>query len=194
MKKKTLSFLLSILLCPSLVSCSPSVSDNLQTETQEESRDVGTSDEPLYNHISNDDYLNMLNEYNDIFMDAMSIVSTNQVSTLISNDATITEVVAEIDRVLSEIEISSAELQAYYDTFYQTRSEAPMQTKIMTMLSCAQSSLTQYKIAMENLKQYSLSPNQEYMDGFSKYTQKSQESIEEYNSVLNEELFKLGER
>ena len=135
----------------------------------------------------------MLNEYNEIFMDALSIVSTNQVASLISENATIGEVVAEIDRVLAEIEVSSAELQEYYDTFDQNRSDAPMQTRIMTLLSDAQSALTQYKMAMEDLKWYSSTSNEDYMDGFLEYSQKAQDSISDYNSVLNEELSKLGE-
>ena len=133
----------------------------------------------------------MLENYNEIFMDEMSIVSTNQVASLISEDATIDEVVSEIDRVLAEIELSSSVLQEYYDTFDQNRSEAPMQTRIMTLLSDAQSALTQYEMAMEYLKSYSTSPNQEYLDSFTEYSQKAQESIDDYNSVLNEELSKL---
>ena len=66
-----------------------------------------------------------------------------------------------------------------------------MQTRIMTLLSDAQSALTQYEMAMEYLKSYSTSPNQEYLDSFTEYAQKAQESIDDYNSVLNEELSKL---
>lgn len=192
MKKKILSLLLSVLLCASLTACSSSAPDNFQEEAQTDVDNINELPEPLYDHISNDDYFDMLTQYNDIFMDAMSIVSTNQVSTLISNDATISDVIAEIDRVLSEIEISSSELQGYYDTFNQNHSEAPMQTRIMTMLSYAQSALTQYKMAMEDLKWYLVTPNQDYIDGFTEYAQKAQDSIEDYNTVLNEELSKLG--
>lgn len=196
MKNKALSLLLSISACATVVSCSPSTPppENSVSDAHEEVA-VDYSDEsitPLYDHISNDDYLDMLEEYNEIFMDALSIVSTNQVASLISENATIGEVVAEIDRVLAEIEVSSAELQEYYDTFDQNRSEAPMQTRIMTLLSDAQSALTQYKMAMEDLKLYSSTSNEDYMNGFLEYSQKAQDSISDYNSVLNEELSKLG--
>lgn len=193
MKKKTLLLLLSISLCSLLIACSSSApSDNIQAETQMDVGDASKISEPLYDHINNDDYYDMLTKYNDIFMEAMSIIPSNQVSTLIGNDASISEVVTEIDRVLSEIDISASKLQKYYDTFDQNRSEAPMQTKIMTMLSNAQSALAQYKMAMEDLKLYSISPEQEYMDNFTKYIQKSEQSIEDYNTVLREELSKLG--
>lgn len=195
MKKKVMSILLSLLVGISAISC-VSVPESSNSD---ESGSAASDDLPqdsdstqLYSHITNDDYLEMLENYNEIFMDKMSIVSTNQVSSLISQDATIGEVVAEIDRVLSEIDSASASLQEYYDTFDQNRSEAPMQTRIMTLLSDAQSALTQYKMAMEYLKWYSNSPNQEYLDGFTEYTQKAQESINDYNTVLEEELSKLG--
>lgn len=193
MKKKLLVLMMAAMMSLSAVACSSSSpSDNFQGEVQTDITNASKTSEPLYDHINNDDYYNMLTKYNDIFMGAMSIVSSNQVSALIGNDASINDVVTEIDRVLSEIEISSAELQEYYDAFDRNRSEAPMQTRIMTMLSDAQSALTQYKMAMEYLKWYSSSPEQEYIDGFAKHTQKAEQSIEDYNSVLEEELSKLG--
>lgn len=194
MKKKVVSILTLLLFSVSLISCGSTSASSDSTEAETIiSDDVASSEEgaPLYDHISNEDYLDMLDNYNEIFMDEMSIVSTNQVASLISEDATIDEVVSEIDRVLAEIELSSSVLQEYYDTFDQNRSEAPMQTRIMTLLSDAQSALTQYEMAMEYLKSYSTSPNQEYLDSFTEYSQKAQESIDDYNSVLNEELSKL---
>lgn len=194
MKKKVVSILTLLLFSVSLISCGPTSASSDSTEAETIiSDDVASSEEstPLYDHISNEDYLDMLENYNEIFMDQMSIVSTNQVASLISEDAAIDEVVSEIDRVLAEIELSSSVLQEYYDTFDQNRSEAPMQTRIMTLLSDAQSALTQYEMAMEYLKSYSTSPNQEYLDSFTEYAQKAQESIDDYNSVLNEELSKL---
>lgn len=194
MKKKVVSLLTLLLVSVSLISCrSASTSSDIAESDAVISDEVTSSEEniPLYDHISNEDYLDMLENYNEIFMDQMSIVSTNQVASLISEDATIDEVVAEIDRVHAEIDLSSSVLQEYYDTFDQNRSEAPMQTRIMTLLSDAQSALTQYEMAMEYLKSYSTSPNQEYLDGFTEYAQKAQESIDDYNSVLNEELSKL---
>lgn len=195
MKKKILSIILSMSLAAVIISCGSAsdADESIEAESitpSDTAQDDSTTQ--LYDHISNEDYLEMLDTYNDIFMDEMSIVSTNQVSALIAEDATIEEVVTEIDRVLTEIETSGDVLQEYYDTFDQNRSEAPMQTRIMTLLSDAQSALTQYEMAMEYLKWYSESPNQEYLDGFTEYAQKSQESIEDYNDVLNEELEKLS--
>lgn len=190
MKKKVVLILLSLLVSISAISC-VSVPDSSNSATSDNLSQDGASAQ-LYSHITNDDYLEMLENYNEIFMDEMSIISTNQVSSLISQDATISEVVTEIDRVLSEIDSASASLQKYYDTFDQNRSEAPMQTRIMTLLSDAQSALTQYKMAMEYLEWYSSSSNQEYLDGFTEYTQKAQESINDYNTVLEDELSKLG--
>ena len=194
MKKKVVSLLTLLLVSVSLISCrSASTSSDIAESDAVISDEVTSSEEniPLYDHISNEDQLDMLETYNEIFMDQMSIVSTNQVASLISEDATIDEVVAEIDRVHAEIDLSSSVLQEYYDTFDQNRSEAPMQTRIMTLLSDAQSALTPSEMAMEYWKSYSTSPNQEYLDGFTEYAQKAQESIDDYNSVLNEELSKL---
>lgn len=213
MKKKLVALMLVGALSCTVLACGGE-SDNTNNDTTVEENDsdetadekeeksdatdevtpsIEVSDEEsaagdLYDHISNEDYMEMLNKYDAIFTGQMSIFTTQQISTLIEQNADTDLVVAEISRVLEELDSAKTVLSDYFLEFDKDRTAAPMGTKIMTLLSHAQSAVTQYELAISYLNDYlTYSADQEYIDKFQKYTQKTKDSIETYNEVLNSE-------
>lgn len=163
-----------------------------EAETTESSFYNQTSNN-LYDHISNEEYSKMLDEYNQIFLNEMSIVESNSISDIIRYNGLTNDLSLEISDTLSKLSVSEQTLQSYYDQFNLNRNTAPMQTKIMTMLSYAQTALRQYTIAIEHLQYYLYSPQQSYIDDMQKYAGKASQSLSDYHSVYLSEKAALGE-
>lgn len=155
--------------------------------------DASTESNELYSHITNKDYREMLEYYSNIFTEQLSIISTQQVSTLLEQNADTQTVINEIDNVLSELSSAEQTLSDYYEEFDNDRTKAPMGTKIMTLLSDAQSAVTQYQMAFGYLNTYLTAiRDQKYIEKFQIFTQKATDSLNDYNDVLNAEKISLG--
>lgn len=137
--------------------------------------------------LSDNEYLDMLKEYGGIFTDELSILSDNKISQLIRDNSNVDSLMSELSYVLSEVRNSSATLQEYYEQFDQNRNAPPMGTKIMTLLSYAQSALTQYDIALSHLQSYFSSHDQNDIDAFTKYAEKAADSLNSYENLLHSE-------
>ena len=175
---------------PTLKATPESTPEVAVTPTAEEQTNIDTSD--LYNHISNVGYAKMLTEYDSVFMNELSILSEDKIAKIINDNGTMGELQSVISDTLTRLESSEQILQLYYDEFDKDRNSAPMGTRIMTLLSDAQSALRQYTIAMQHLQDYTNNPKQEYIDHFQKYMDKTNESLNDYKAVLEEEKTKLG--
>ena len=125
-------------------------------------------------------------------MNEMSVIRTNQLSSLMEQNVNVSTFMVEINQVLEQLDVSEQNLQDYFNEFDKDRTKAPMGTRIMTMLSDAQSATTRYKIAIQHLKDYILTQEQKCMEDFDVYIQKSKESMESYNNTYKEEKSKLG--
>ncbi len=175
-----------------ITTASSDSTDDINTLETNGATDSTDSAEDLYDHISNADYAEMLNTYNDIFMNEMSVIRTNQLSSLMEQNVNVSTFMVEINQVLEQLDVSEQNLQDYFNEFDKDRTKAPMGTRIMTMLSDAQSATTRYKIAIQHLKDYILTQEQKCMEDFDVYIQKSKESMESYNNTYKEEKSKLG--
>ena len=205
MKKKLVTLILLFSLSCTSLACGSGKSDNTNNDilkeengeksdtTDKETSSIESSDEEpaigdLYDHINNEDYAEMLNKYDAIFMEQMSVFTTQQISALIEQNADTDLVATEISRLLGELDSAKTVLSDYFLEFDKNRMTAPMGTKIMTLLSCAQSAVTQYELAISYLNDYlTYSADQEYMNKFQEYIEKTENSIEAYNEVLTSE-------
>ena len=165
-----------------ITTASSDSTDDINTLETNGATDSTDSAEDLYDHISNADYAEMLNTYNDIFMNEMSVIRTNQLSSLMEQNVNVSTFMVEINQVLEQLDVSEQNLQDYFNEFDKDRTKAPMGTRITT----------RYKIAIQHLKDYILTQEQKCMEDFDVYIQKSKESMESYNNTYKEEKSKLG--
>lgn len=133
---------------------------------------------------SDKEYADMLIKYGDIFTEELSVFSDQKISQLIKDNASVDELMEEISLSMSQVSTAEENLQNYYEQFDSNRTELPMGTPIMTLLSDAQSALRQYAIALQKLQDYFSDPQQEYIDDFVKYTEKATESLNDFNDLL----------
>ena len=143
--------------------------------------------------VSGSSYADMLRTYSDIFTSNLEVFSNQKISQLISDGSSSEEILDEVSSVLSQIETSQSVLQNYYDDFNSNRTEPPMGTPIMRLLSDAQSALQQFSIALDHLQSYLTTSSQSDMDDFLKYMGKASDSLDSYNATLQSELDSLQE-
>ncbi len=151
------------------------------SETESESFDSKVSSKEA---ASDKEYADMLIKYGDIFTEELSVFSNQKISQLIKDNASVDELMEEISLSMSQVSTAEENLQNYYEQFDSNRTELPMGTPIMTLLSDAQSALRQYAIALQKLQDYFSDPQQEYIDDFVKYTEKATESLNDFNDLL----------
>lgn len=223
MKKKIIAFLLASTMAISTTACggissktptdtettesvtatlepieSPSVTPE-ETESDENTTEDETSNIPeegsldSSENISDDEYYNLLVKYGDIFTEKLSILSNNNIASLIEQNSDLEVLQSEIDNTLSALAQAEKDLQSYYDDFDKDRTKPPMGTKIMTLLSYAQSALRQYTIGVEHLNDYiNYSHDQSDIDHMVKYIDKATTSLNDFKQLLDEEQQKLS--
>lgn len=158
--------------------------ETVDSETESEEKNLKDSQA---NSSDDEEYADMLIKYGDIFTEELSVFSDQKISQLIEDNASTDELTKEISLNISQVSIAEENLQSYYEQFDSNRTELPMGTPIMTLLSDAQSALRQYSIALQNLQDYFSDPKQEYIDDFVKYTEKATKSLNDFNDLLKSE-------
>lgn len=133
------------------------------------------------------EYADLLIKYGDAFASELDVLSNQRVSQLVKDNASIDELSEEISSSLSRLGVAENNLQNYYDKFDSNRTQLPMGTPIMTLLSDAQSALRQYTIALQHLQDYLINPKQEYIDSFVEYTEKATDSLNSFNELFSSE-------
>lgn len=80
-------------------------------------------------------------------------------------------------------------VRIYSDSFYENRPAAPFGTKIMTLLSDAQSALRRYAITIEHLYDYSFYSEKDSTDleHADEYYQKTNDALSDYDTLLESE-------
>lgn len=139
------------------------------------------------------EYISLFKKYSEIFSEELKVFDTSeQLMQAISENKNTDDIFTILESAMALATESEEKLNGYFIEFDANRQEAPYGTKIMTLLAHAQSAVTQYNIALSHLNEFLLSSDQNDVSDFQKYTEKARQSLNDYNSVLNEELSKIN--
>nr|WP_297885043.1 hypothetical protein [uncultured Blautia sp.] len=139
------------------------------------------------------EYISLFKKYSEIFSEELKVFDTSeQLMQAISENKNTDDIFTILESAMALATESEEKLNGYFMEFDANRQEAPYGTKIMTLLAHAQSAVTQYNIALSHLNEFLLSSDQNDVSDFQKYTEKARQSLNDYNSVLNEELSKIN--
>lgn len=137
---------------------------------------------------SEDDYQEMLSKYDALFSEQLSVIDDSKALVESALNGSEVESSQFLD-ALSAVNDAEDVLQGYSDSFYENRPAVPFGTKIMTLLSDAQSALRRYAITIEHLYDYSFysekdSTDLEHADD---YYQKTNDALSDYDTLLESE-------
>lgn len=142
---------------------------------------------------SDEEYISLLKKYSEIFSEELKVFDTSeQLIQAISGNKNTSEVIGILESAVASTEKSEETLNNYFAEFDSNRQQMPYGTRIMTLLAHAQSAVTQYNIALSHLNDFLLSSDQDDIAHFQKYMEKAEQSLNDYNSILNEELAKIN--
>lgn len=167
--------------------------DKLISMDTESNPDIQSSEES-HEEIKelDEEYATLFKKYSEIFSDELKVFDTSeQLIRAISENKNTDDILSILNSAMASVEKVEENFNNYFLEFNSNRQEAPYGTKIMTLLSHAQSAATQYHIALSHLNEFLLNSNQDDLSAFQKYMDKSTQSLNSYNSVLNEELAKI---
>lgn len=137
---------------------------------------------------SEDDYQEMLSKYDALFSEQLSVIDDSKA--LVESALNGSEVESsQLLDALSAVNDAEDVLQGYSDSFYENRPAAPFGTKIMTLLSDAQSALRRYAITIEHLYDYSFYSEKDSTDleHADEYYQKTNDALSDYSTLLESE-------
>lgn len=157
------------------------------------SSDVSPASTDSLQNKKNKEYISLFKKYSEIFSEELKVFDTSeQLMQAISENKNTDDIFTILESAMALATESEEKLNGYFMEFDANRQEAPYGTKIMTLLAHAQSAVTQYNIALSHLNEFLLSSDQNDVSDFQKYTEKARQSLNDYNSVLNEELSKIN--
>lgn len=137
---------------------------------------------------SEDDYQELLSKYDALFSEQLSVIDDSKA--LVESALNGSEVESsQLLDALSAVNAAEDVLQGYSDSFYENRPAAPFGTKIMTLLSDAQSALRRYAITIEHLYDYSFYSEKDSADleHADEYYQKTNDALSDYSTLLESE-------
>lgn len=167
--------------------------DKLISMDAESNPDAQNFGEPPKEKKRSKEYIALFQKYSEIFSEELKVFeSSEQLIQAISDNRNTDEIFDILESAIAASEESKETLNNYFTEFDSNRQEMPYGTRIMTLLSHAQSAITQYNIALYHLNDFLLSSNQDDLSDFQKYTEKAKQSLNDYNAILNEELVKIS--
>ncbi len=140
-----------------------------------------------------EEYIALFKKYSEIFSDELKVFDTSeQLLQAISESKSTNEIFSILETAMESVKQSEEELDNYFAEFDSNRQKPPYGTSIMTLLAHAQSAVTQYDIALSHLNDFLLSSDQNDIADFQKYMEKATQSLNTFDSTLNNELAKIN--
>lgn len=165
-----------------------SVQENNKKEKNSENSTNETAENNDDKELSESEYIEMVEYYNKLFSEQVLVISGSKELSDVLKSGDIEKIKNDLNEEISKVETSENTLMGYSNEFYKNKTEPPFGTGIMRMLNEAQSAVTQYKIALQNLNDYVNSGDQSDLDSFNKYINKATESMDNYTDVYNSEI------
>lgn len=183
-------------ICQSFITLDELLEKDFQEDSDDPnssiSSDVSPASTDSLQNKKNEEYISLLKKYSEIFYDELKVIDTSeQLLQTISENKSTGEILSMLEDTIASVEQSKEALNNYFIEFDSNRQEPPYGTRIMTLLAHAQSAVTQYDIALSHLNEFLLSSNQNDIDDFQKYMKKTTQSLNDFDSVLNDELPKI---